>query len=82
MVLTRLTSSKATVVVKTLDAALSNQTLDISEIFVCNHEEADERMFLQVEHAESNAVIKTVDTDVAIIAIFCFKLLDINKLWI
>ena len=65
-----------------MDAALSNQTWDLSEISFCNQEEADIRMFLHVKHATSNAVIKTVDTEVVIFAIFCFKLLKINKLWI
>ena len=47
----------ATVIVTTLDAALSNQTLDVFEISSCNHEEADTRMFLRVKRAKSNAVI-------------------------
>ena len=72
----------AIVVVTSLDAALSNQKLNVSEMFTCNHEEANTRLFLQVKHAKSDAIIKTVDTDVVIIAIFCFKLLEINKLWI
>ena len=83
---TRWTSSTdpglATVVVTSLDAALRNQTLDVSEMSSCNHEKANTRMFLHVKHAKSSAVIKTVDTDMVIIAIFCFKLLEINKLWI
>ena len=73
LVQTRLTSlvdpSLATVVVISLGAALSNQTLDVSELSSCNHEEANTRMFLQVKHAKSNAVIKTVDTNVVIISI-------------
>ena len=50
LVQTRLTPSidpcLATVLVTSLDAALSNQTLDVSKMSSCNHEEANTRMFL------------------------------------
>ena len=54
----------------------------MSDISPCDHEEVDTRLFLHVQHARSNAIIKTVDTDVVIIAIFCFKDLGIERLWI
>ena len=47
----------------------------------CNHEEADTPMFLHAKYAKSNIVIKTVDTDVVILTIFCFKLLEFFWLW-
>ena len=54
----------------------------MSDILPCDHEEADTRLFLHVQHARSKAIIKTVDTDVVIIAICCFKDLRIERLWI
>ena len=69
--------------VTSLDVALSNtDLLDVSDISPCDHEKADTRLFLHVQHARSNAIIKTVDTDVVITVIFCFKDLGIERLWI
>ena len=53
----------------------------MSGISPCDHKEADTRLFLHVQHARSSAIIETVDTDVVIIAIFCFKDLGIERLW-
>ena len=39
-------------------------------------------MFLHVKHAKSESIIRTVDTDVVMIAIYCFHNLGINRLWI
>ena len=72
-IITSISANIATIVVTSLDVALSNtDLLDVSDISPCDHEEADTRLFLHVQHARSNAIIKTVDTDVVIIAIFCF----------
>jgi len=81
--ITSITADIVTIVVTAGDVALCNtDLLDVSDISPCDHEEADTRMFLHVLHAQSNAIIKTVDTDVVIIAIFCFKDLGIDQLWI
>jgi hypothetical protein len=58
-----------------------------SELDPCSHEEADTRMLLHVAHAASNGhakvMIRTVDTDVAVVAIGCFQRLpDISELWL
>ena len=39
-------------------------------------------MFLHVKHAKSESIIRTVDTDVVVVAIYCFHNLGINRLWI
>ena len=70
----------ATVVVTSFDTVLSNDTLDLSYISPCDHEEADTRMFLHVNHAKSESIIRTVDTNVVVIAIYCFHNLGINRL--
>ena len=78
-----ITADIAAIVVTAVDVALCNtNVLDVSGISPCDHEEANTRMFLHVLHAKSNAIIKTVDTDVVIIALFCFKDLGIEQLWI
>ena len=46
---------------------------EVFELF-CNHKEADARMLLHASHAaqsHSNIVIKSVDTDVFLLCVFC-----------
>ena len=51
----------------------------------CNHEEADTRIFVHVNHAtkceNKNIVIRTVDSDVVVLGVYAARLLDIH-LWI
>ena len=54
---------------------------------LCNHEEADTRMFLHVAHAASEGhqkiLIRTVDTDVVVLALMVIqKVVEIDELWI
>ena len=59
-------------------------TLDL--LTSCNHEEADTRVFLHAKLMSDNGIkaitIKTVDTDVVVIAISQFWLLNLDELWI
>ena len=52
----------------------------------CDIEEADERIFLHVKHIAQEyhkILIKTVDSDVVVIALFVFhRILGISELWI
>lgn len=52
----------------------------------CSHEEADTRMILHVAHAVANSynhiMIRTVDTDVVVLAVAVFQQLSIPELWI
>ena len=52
----------------------------------CNHQEADFRMLLYFKHASENghqkAMIKTVHTDVVILAVSTFNDLALSELWI
>ena len=65
---------------------LCNQSMDLDDLMPCNIEEADERMLLHVNHAAkqfSKHLIKTVDSDVIVIAVTVFdKLNGVNELWI
>ncbi len=58
----------------------------IDDLSPCNHEEADTRLFLHAKHCSqdgnSKVLIKTVDTDVVIIAIAKFSSLALDELWI
>ena len=56
------------------EAVLSKPTLlDLALLAPCSHEEADSRMLLHVSHAANhghhNILIKTVDTDVVVLAV-------------
>ena len=61
-------------------------SLDVSAIQCCNHEEADTRIILHCYHAGlsgcKNVCIRTVDTDVVILAISFFAHLSLSELWI
>ena len=52
----------------------------------CSHEEADTRLLLHVWHAGkcgfNNVLIRTVDTDVVVIAVSCMQSLPLKKLWV
>ena len=64
-----------------------SSSLNIESLCPSNHEEADTRIFLHARHAAEsghrNISIRTVDTDVVVIAINMFKTLAIiEELWI
>lgn len=49
----------------------------------CTHEEADTRMLVHAAHAGySKVMIRTVDTDVVVIAVACWQHLNLEELWI
>jgi hypothetical protein len=52
----------------------------------CDHEEADTRIFYHLQHAakegHAKAYIRTVDSDIVVLAIHHFSELQISKLWI
>ena len=54
----------------------SQSVADFDTIMPCNHQEADSRIFLHLPHAaqqgHSKAFIRTVDSDVVIIAVWGF----------
>lgn len=75
------------IVVATVDEkAISNNSSDLSNMSPCNHEEADTRMLLHAKDASLNGLkrvmIRTVDTDVLVIAIAMFSNLDLSELWL
>ena len=64
----------------------SRAVLEISSVTPCSMEEADERIFVHVKHysrEHAHIMIKTADSDVAVIAIANFhQLVPLNELWI
>ena len=65
----------------------SSGNLSISDIAPCTHEEADNRIMLHVKHAVANShtkvTIKTVDSDVVVIALSWYRhISNIKELWI
>ena len=65
---------------------LSSKCQDMSALAPCTHEEADTRIFLHlqnaVQHGYSKVSIRTVDTDVVVLAIASVNRLKIAELWI
>lgn len=57
------------------DGAVANQYVDLQQSMPCNIEEADEGTFIHVEHAAEKCprtLVKTVDSDVVVIALSAF----------
>ena len=62
------------------DKVICNNTLPLDEVSPCNHEEADTRIFVHLLHASNNLssfIIKTVDTDIVVLAVTFFSKLNI-----
>ena len=59
---------------------------DVSDLAPCTHEEADTRILLHLEDAArkeyKTVLIRTVDTDVVLLAIAAVDHPDISELWI
>ena len=80
-------SSAEKVIVATLTEDVKcSSTLDTESICPSNQEEADTRLFLHAKHVADDGhmfiSIRTVDTDVVMIAMYVFKKLNVEELWI
>ena len=66
----------------------SRNKLDLSNLTPCNHEEADTRVFLHVKdmtkQGHRKKVIRTVDTDVLVLAVSVYEQLqeEVEELWV
>ena len=64
----------------------NRETDDTSSLSLCNHEEADTRLLLHAADAAKNGLkkimLRTVDTDVVVIAVSTFQDLGLSELWI
>ena len=75
------------IIVSTLDSSvLSKHPIDFSLVSPSDHEEADTRMLLHAKEASNSGMkkisIRTVDTDVVVIATGMFTKLELDELWI
>ena len=77
---------KVVVSIENENVVTSRAVLEISSMTPCSMEEADERIFVHVKHysrEHAHIMIKTADSDVAVIAIANFhQLVPLNELWI
>ena len=68
------------------ESVLSNRHTDITNLALCQHEEADTRVMLHLNNAAQNghrkAYIRTVDTDVVVLAMDYFNQLCTTALWV
>lgn len=59
---------------------------DVSSLSPCSHEEADTRIFVHAVdaavHGHMNILIRTVDTDVLVLAVSIFQTMGIEELWL
>jgi len=65
---------------------LSNRPSDVLTMSPCQHEEADTRMMLHLQHAaeqgHAKAYLRTVDTDVVVQTVYHFNQLKMSEIWI
>ncbi|KAL8609398.1 hypothetical protein ACOMHN_019888 [Nucella lapillus] len=68
------------------DCVLTNMEIDTSTLCPCSHEEADTRMMLHLcqaaDEGHTKAFLRTVDSDVVVLAVSLFGDLDLSELWI
>ena len=68
------------------ELVLSNNTIDLMSLSPCQQEEADTRMMLHLRHSveqgHTKAYLRTVDSDVVVLAVNFFKELGFTELWI
>ena len=65
---------------------ISFTMIDKTGLPPCNHKEADTRIFIHVKHASENGMkkilVRTVDTDVVVLAIALERKLELDELWV
>ena len=68
------------------ESVLSNKPCDMSSVQPCNHSEADTRIFLHLAHAVHQghkvAYVRTVDSDVVVLAVRFFRTLGLEQCWV
>jgi len=67
-------------------SVLTNSRENTARISPCSHEEADTRLLLRAFDAEKEGyrkvMLRTVDTDVVVLAVAFFSRLDLEELWV
>ena len=69
-----------------LDVVLSNWPCDVTKLQPCNHSEADTRTVLHLAHAADQghrkAFVRTVDSDIVVLAVGFFARIGLAELWV
>ena len=76
-----------TFVCTNMEGVVSNSSqLDLSMLHPCTHEEAGTRIFVHVSDISRNGAkrvtITSTDTDVIVIALYAFRYLNLDELWV
>ena len=61
---------------------LSKKTCDVSALKQCNHYKADTMIFLHLLYYVGHAYVRTVDSDIVVLAIHFFATLGLPELWV
>ena len=68
------------------DGVLTNRNFDVSGLQPCNQAEADTRILLHLAnatvHGHSKACVRTVDSDIVVLALRFFHTLGLSELWV
>lgn len=68
------------------ETVLSNRNCDLEHLQPCNHSEADTRISPHLAHAAKQgyktAYLRTVDSDVVVLAVRFFENLGLSELWV
>ena len=86
-IVTSMTSESNKEVISTYNSdVLSNHPRDLARLARCTHEEADTRIILHLEDGvkggNDKLSIRSVDTDVVVLAVTAAQRLDVSELWI
>ena len=84
---TMLTCESNKCILSTSDTLVLSSSVDVTpQISPCTHEEADTRLILHVSdcvrQGADKIIIRTVDTDVVVLAVSNFRRLGISEMWI
>ena len=68
------------------ETVLSNRPWDGTTLQPCDHSDADTRILLHLAHAAAHghtkAYVRTVDSDVVVLAVMCFESRGLSELWV
>ena len=68
------------------ETLLSNRPCDVTTLLACNHSEAYTRILLHLayaaEYGHTKAYVRTVDSDVVVLAVKCFEYIGLSELWV
>ena len=78
--------NKIIIATKENEVVSNSENINLSNLMPCNHEEADSRILLHMSDIADcslrRVAIRTVDTDVVVLAISVFSTVSIDELWI